>query len=78
MIAEAKNGLVGNKIHLSKPSVGATQNLIMAASLAKGESIILNASIEPETMDLIACIRKMGVDIDVNGDNVQIQGTINI
>ena len=78
VIAEAKNGLVGNKIHLSKPSVGATQNLIMAASLAKGESIILNASIEPETMDLIACIRKMGVDIDVNGDNVQIQGTINI
>ena len=78
VIAEAKNGLVGNKIHLSKPSVGATQNLIMAASLAKGESIILNASIEPETMDLIACIRKMGVDIDVHGDNVQIQGTINI
>ena len=78
VIAEAKNGLVGNKIHLSKPSVGATQNLIMAASLAKGESIILNASIEPETMDLIACIRKMGVDIEVNGDNIQIQGTINI
>ncbi|MDG2187989.1 MAG: UDP-N-acetylglucosamine 1-carboxyvinyltransferase [Hyphomicrobiales bacterium] len=79
VIAKAKNGLIGNLIKLSKPSVGATQNLIMAAVLAKGETSIVNASIEPETSDLISCIKKMGVQIEVReNNNILIQGTKNI
>ena len=66
VIAEAKKGLTGNRIQLEKPSVGATQNLIMASTIAKGETKISNASIEPEVLDLIDCLKKMGANIEVD------------
>ncbi|MFA7636599.1 MAG: UDP-N-acetylglucosamine 1-carboxyvinyltransferase [Monoglobales bacterium] len=55
--------LVGNKIYLDFPSVGATENLIMAATLAQGKSIIENAATEPEITDLANFINAMGGDI---------------
>ncbi len=74
VIAEAKQGLKGNHIRLEKPSVGATQNLIMASTLAKGETKISNTSIEPEVFDLIYCLRKMGAKIEINKKNIHIEG----
>ncbi len=49
---------------LDYPSVGATENILMAAVLAPGESRIVNAALEPEVMDLIEVLRKMGAEID--------------
>ena len=63
VIANAPKGLKGNKIHFSKISVGATENLIIAASLAKGTSVLSNCAIEPEIKDLINCLNKMGAKI---------------
>ena len=63
VIANAPKGLKGNKIHFSKISVGATENLIIAASLAKGTSILSNCAIEPEIKDLINFLNKMGCNI---------------
>ena len=63
VIANAPNGLVGNKIHFPKVSVGATENLIIAACLAKGTSILSNCAIEPEIKDLINFLNKMGCNI---------------
>ena len=63
VIAKAPSGLKGNKIHFSKISVGATENLIIAASLAKGTSILSNCAIEPEIKDLINFMNKMGCNI---------------
>ena len=51
--ATAPKGLKGSKVHFSKISVGATENLIIAASLAKGTTILSNCAIEPEIKDLI-------------------------
>ena len=64
----APNGLIGNKINFDKVSVGATENIVMAASLARGESEIINIALEPEVMDLISCLNKMGAKIEL-GDN---------
>ena len=64
----APNGLIGNKINFDKVSVGATENIVMAASLARGESEITNIALEPEVMDLIGCLNKMGEKIEL-GDN---------
>jgi len=63
IIANASKGLKGNKIRFSKISVGATENLIIAASLAKGTSILSNCAIEPEIKDLINFLNKMGCKI---------------
>ena len=63
VIANAPKGLKGNKIHFSKISVGATENLIIAASLAKGTSVLSNCAIEPEIKDLINFLNKMGCNI---------------
>lgn len=51
-MCESKKGLKGTKIHLDKPSVGATRNIMMAAVLAEGETVIENAACEPEVVDL--------------------------
>ena len=64
----APKGLIGNKINFDKVSVGATENIVMAASLARGESEITNIALEPEVMDLISCLNKMGAKIEL-GDN---------
>src|SRR6218665_1376803 len=56
-------GLKGAKIHFAKVSVGATENLLMAATLAKGTTVLLNAAREPEIVDLGECLIAMGADI---------------
>ena len=61
--ATAPKGLVGSRIYFSKISVGATENLIIAASLAKGTTILSNCAIEPEIKDLINFLIKMGCNI---------------
>ena len=61
--AQAPNGLKGNKIHFSKISVGATENLIIAACLAKGTTLLTNCAIEPEIKDLTNFLKKMGCKI---------------
>lgn len=58
--AEAVNGLHGAKIYLDFPSVGATENIMMAAVLAKGTTIIENVAKEPEIVDLANFLNKMG------------------
>ena len=72
---EAKSGLKGAKIKLPMISVGATENIIMAATLAKGETEISNIAIEPEIIDLIDCLKAMGGQIEIQPDRkVLIQG----
>ena len=61
--ATAPKGLIGSKIRFSKVSVGATENLIIAASLAKGTTILSNCAIEPEIQDLINFLNKAGCNI---------------
>ncbi len=61
--ATAPNGLKGSKISFPKISVGATENLIIAASLAKGETILSNCAIEPEIKDLVNFLVKSGCKI---------------
>ena len=68
-----KNELIGNIIDLPFPSVGATENIMMAAILAKGKTIINNAAKEPEIIDLGECLNSMGAKIIGHGTN-----TINI
>ncbi len=73
---EAKaSRLQGTKIYLDFPSVGATENLIMAAVLAQGQTIIENAATEPEIVDLASFLIKAGADIKGAGtDTVRING----
>ena len=65
--AKAPKGLIGNVIKFPKISVGATENLIIAASFAKGKTILKNCAIEPEIGDLINFLRKMGCNIKWTG-----------
>ena len=57
------DGLVGDAIYLDFPSVGATENILMAAALAKGPTILENAAKEPEIVDLANMLNKMGAKI---------------
>ena len=61
--ASAPKGLIGSKIRFSKISVGATENLIIAASFAKGITILNNCAIEPEIKDLVNFLVKLGCNI---------------
>tara|TARA_Y100000389_G_scaffold193374_1_gene222076 strand:- start:1584 stop:2837 length:1254 start_codon:yes stop_codon:yes gene_type:complete len=63
VLANAPKGLKGNDIRFSKISVGATENLIIAASLARGTSKLSNCAIEPEIEDLVNFLNKMGCKI---------------
>lgn len=75
VLASAKGGLVGNRLVMPKVSVGATHTLMMAASLAKGETVIENAAKEPEVIDLASCLSKMGARISGAGtDTIMIDG----
>ena len=65
-IGHSKNGLVGTIIDLPYPSVGATENTILAAVRAKGTTVINNAATEPEIIDLILFLQKLGVNITVD------------
>ncbi|MEQ9815596.1 MAG: UDP-N-acetylglucosamine 1-carboxyvinyltransferase [Azospirillaceae bacterium] len=62
--AEAPDGLVGAEIRFPFVSVGATENILMAASLARGETVIRNAAQEPEVVDLGHCLMAMGAEIE--------------
>lgn len=63
LVGSARNGLVGAEIELPFPSVGATENLLLAGVLAKGETVIVNAAREPEIEDLAHMLNQMGADI---------------
>jgi len=72
---EAPNGLTGARIFLDIASVGATINLILAASRAVGETIIENAAKEPEIIDLVTMLNNMGAKISGAGtDVIKIKG----
>jgi len=72
--AEAKQ-LKGTEIEFEKKSVGGTENLIMAASLAKGETILKNCAIEPEVVDLCKLLVKMGAKIEnIGAETLVIKG----
>ena len=73
--ATAPKGLIGNKIKFSKISVGATENLIIAASFAKGTTILNNCAIEPEIKDLVNFLKSMGCNIRwISKRSVKIEG----
>ncbi|HLZ64632.1 MAG TPA: UDP-N-acetylglucosamine 1-carboxyvinyltransferase [Aliidongia sp.] len=73
--AKAPRRLRGAEIVLPFPSVGATENLLMAASLADGETVLVNVAREPEIVDLADCLIAMGADIQGAGtDRITIQG----
>tara|TARA_R110002072_G_scaffold60956_3_gene154105 strand:+ start:147 stop:1424 length:1278 start_codon:yes stop_codon:yes gene_type:complete len=75
MTARAPNGLVGDRVVFPFVSVGATENLMMAACLAKGETVLTNAAREPEVTDLANCLVAMGARIDgIGSDTLTIQG----
>ena len=75
VLAKAPKGLHGARIVFPKVSVGATHNVLLAAALAKGETIIENAAREPEIGDVADCLVKMGARIDGIGTSVlRIQG----
>lgn len=73
--ASAPNGLIGARIYLDFPSVGATENIMMAASMAKGQTILENAAHEPEIVDLANYLNTMGAKIKGAGtDIIKIEG----
>ncbi len=68
-------GLVGARIIFPQVSVGATENLLMAATLAKGETELINAAREPEITDLAMCLMRMGARIEgIGTDRLRIEG----
>ena len=73
--ARAPEGLKGASIRFPQPSVGATENLMMAAALAKGETVIADAAREPEIVDLANCLNAMGAKIEGAGSaQIRIRG----
>lgn len=66
--AHAHKGLVGTLITLPYPSVGATENTILASIRAEGTTLIQNAALEPEILDLIMFLQKLGANINVEGE----------
>jgi UDP-N-acetylglucosamine 1-carboxyvinyltransferase len=75
VVAKARKGLKGARILFPKVSVGATHTALMAASLARGETLIENAAREPEVTDLARCLQKMGARIDgVGAGTLRVEG----
>jgi UDP-N-acetylglucosamine 1-carboxyvinyltransferase len=75
VVAKARRGLRGARIIFPKVSVGATHNVMMAAALARGETVLENAAREPEVGDVAACLVKMGAKIEGAGTStVRIDG----
>jgi UDP-N-acetylglucosamine 1-carboxyvinyltransferase len=73
--ATTRNGLVGGRIAFPLVSVGATENALMAAVLAQGETLIENAAREPEIVDLANCLNAMGAKIEGQGTpTIRVQG----
>jgi len=76
VVAGAPGGhLVGNRVTFPKVSVGATHNVLLAAAMARGETLIENAAREPEVADVVLCLQKMGVEIEGIGTaTLRVQG----
>ena len=75
VVAKAPRGLRGTRIAFPKVSVGATHAVLMAASLAKGDTVIENAAREPEIGDVAECLIKMGAKIEgVGSATLRVQG----
>ncbi|NBX23961.1 MAG: UDP-N-acetylglucosamine 1-carboxyvinyltransferase [Microbacteriaceae bacterium] len=75
----APEGLVGTKISLPYPSVGATEQVLLTAVLAQGKTELSGAAIEPEIMDLINILQKMGAIISVDTDRlIRIEGVTSL
>lgn len=73
--AKVSGGFKGAEINLAFASVGATENILMASTLAKGTTIINNAAREPEIVDLATCLRAMGAQIEGDGTSrIEVQG----
>ena len=73
--AKAENGLKGAEILFDNISVTGTENAVMAAVLAEGKTILKNAAREPEVIDLISCLKKMGAKINGEGTkDIEIEG----
>ena len=71
--------IIGANINLDFPSVGATENIILASVFAEGETTISNAAMEPEIIDLANCLNKMGAKIYGAGtSNIKITGVKNL
>jgi UDP-N-acetylglucosamine 1-carboxyvinyltransferase len=76
LVARAPKGLKGARYTFPKVSVGATENLMMAAALARGTTVLDNAAREPEITDLAQCLTAMGVAISgIGSETLTIQGT---
>ena len=67
VIASAPHGLSGARIAFPFVSVGATEHAMMAGVLAKGDTVLINAALEPEIVDLADCLRAMGAKIEGDG-----------
>src|SRR5947199_1625558 len=77
--ARAPKGLRGAEIVFPKVSVGATENLLMAATIAKGDTVLINAAREPEITDLAHCLVAMGAQIDgIGSDHLVIHGVASL
>ncbi|MGL9682199.1 MAG: UDP-N-acetylglucosamine 1-carboxyvinyltransferase [Wolbachia sp.] len=76
IIATVKGKLQGREVTFKKISVGATENIIMAATLAEGTTIINNAATETEVLDLIEFLRKMGADINIHDNKIDLSDII--
>ncbi len=75
MYASAPNGLHGAEIIFPTVTVTGTENILMAATLAKGETVLVNAAREPEVSDLAECLKAMGAKIEgIGTDHLRISG----
>src|SRR3954452_15421578 len=79
LVAEAPDGLVGAPVALDFPSVGATENVLMAAVLARGTTVIDNAAREPEIEDLAQLLVQMGAQVEGAGTStVVVRGAVGL
>ncbi|WP_420338460.1 UDP-N-acetylglucosamine 1-carboxyvinyltransferase [Roseibium sp.] len=75
VVVKAPGGLTGGRVEFPRVSVGATHTIMMAATLAKGDTEIVNAAREPEVVDLASCLKAMGAKIEGEGTStIRIQG----
>jgi UDP-N-acetylglucosamine 1-carboxyvinyltransferase len=73
--ASAPSGLKGATVEFPTVSVGATENVLMAATLARGTTVLKNAAREPEIVDLAECLRRMGAQIEGEGsETIEVRG----
>lgn len=79
VVGSAREGLVGGEIDFPKVTVGGTHTALMAASLARGTTVIRNAAREPEVVDLAECLQKMGARISGAGSStIEIEGVTSL